>query len=932
MESIIPGYNYDIFISYRQKDNKHDGWVTEFVNNLKGELEATFKEDISVYFDINPHDGLLETHDVDASLKEKLKCLIFLPIISRTYCDPKSFAWEHEFKAFAEQARTDQIGLKVKLSGGNIANRILPVLIHDIDEKDIKECESVLGGYLRGVEFIYKSPGVNRPLREKEEKPSDNLNHTIYRDQINKVALAIKDIIESIKSGAFKHNDALTEKHSINLQLRPETDLKPNNPGVRKKIPDLFHTFNLFRKKNLVPVILILLVVTTISAFLFNQKKKVKWSRETALPKAERLIKESKFSSAFNLVKMAGKFIPDDPEYKDLLSKVAKEFTFLSYPPGAEVLISEYTDTTANWIKVGNTPVNKIILPSKTFYKVKFQKDGYEDVTAVTSTSFDTLSRTLFKKGEIPPDMVYIEGFWDEFKNTFLRDCGFFMDRYEVTNSQFQEFVNNGGYTDPKFWKNEFIKNGKKLSWKEAIAEFTDKTGKPGPSTWENGSYPAGKENYPVSGISWFEAAAYAEFAGKSLPSAEHWDSGAGLYDYYSSKNIRQTISPYCNFNKTGTESVEKNRAVTSYGAYDMPGNVREWCFNEGGLGHVIAGGSWNDSFASFINSWNHSKSFDRSPENGLRCVIYPAENRIPNTAYRFIETLGGRDYSNEIPCENSTFLIYKKQFQYENTPLLAIIEERNDSLDYCTVEKISFKAAYNDERVIAYLYLPKDFVPPFQTLIYFPGSPAVTLKDLKESDYVRWFGEFILKSGRAVLFPIYKGTFERNDGLSIEMSMPNRSHEYTEWLIKWVKDFSRSIDYLETRSDIDIGKLGFYGISWGGIMGGIIPAVEKRVALNIMLVGGFGGSHEYPEADALNYVSRITIPTLMLNGKKDSRFPLETAVLPFWNLLGTPEKDKRLCVYDNPTDHSIPANNVKTEMMNFLDKYFGQVSKQLTK
>jgi hypothetical protein len=103
MESLIPGFEYDIFISYRQKDNKYDGWVTEFVSNLKKELEATFKDDISVYFDINPHHGLLETHDVNASLREKLKCLVFIPIISRTYCDPKSFAWEHEFKPFVEQ-------------------------------------------------------------------------------------------------------------------------------------------------------------------------------------------------------------------------------------------------------------------------------------------------------------------------------------------------------------------------------------------------------------------------------------------------------------------------------------------------------------------------------------------------------------------------------------------------------------------------------------------------------------------------------------------------------------------------------------------------------------------------------------------------------------------------------------------------------------
>ena len=132
MPGIIEGYNYDIFISYRQKDNKYDGWVTEFVDSLKRELEATFKEDISVYFDINPHDGLLETHDVDESLKEKLKCLIFIPIISRTYCDPNSFAWEHEFKAFVEQASNDQFGLKVRLPNDNLASGVLPVIFHNL--------------------------------------------------------------------------------------------------------------------------------------------------------------------------------------------------------------------------------------------------------------------------------------------------------------------------------------------------------------------------------------------------------------------------------------------------------------------------------------------------------------------------------------------------------------------------------------------------------------------------------------------------------------------------------------------------------------------------------------------------------------------------------------------------------------------------------
>ena len=197
MASKIPGFEYDIFISYRQKDNKGDRWVSEFVDALKNELESTFKEEITVYFDINPKDGLLETHDVDASLKDKLNCPIFIPVISRTYCDPKSFAWEHEFKTFVEKASSDQFGLKVKLLNNNVANRLLPVLIHDLDDDDTNLCESVLGGVLRGVEFIYKEPGVNRPLKLDDDEKM-NLNKTKYRNQINKVANAIKDIITAM--------------------------------------------------------------------------------------------------------------------------------------------------------------------------------------------------------------------------------------------------------------------------------------------------------------------------------------------------------------------------------------------------------------------------------------------------------------------------------------------------------------------------------------------------------------------------------------------------------------------------------------------------------------------------------------------------------------------------------------------------------------
>ena len=198
MQSLIRGYEYDIFISYRQKDNKGDKWVTEFVRALKTELESTFKEDISIYFDENPHDGLLETHHVDKSLEGKLKCLVFIPIISQTYCDPKSFAWKDEFCAFNTIAKNDTFGRDIRLGNSNVASRILPVRIHDLDVADRTLLENELGTVLRSVDFIFKTPGVNRPLAVTDKK-EDNLNKTFYRDQVNKVANAVKEIISALK-------------------------------------------------------------------------------------------------------------------------------------------------------------------------------------------------------------------------------------------------------------------------------------------------------------------------------------------------------------------------------------------------------------------------------------------------------------------------------------------------------------------------------------------------------------------------------------------------------------------------------------------------------------------------------------------------------------------------------------------------------------
>ncbi|MEX2234598.1 MAG: tetratricopeptide repeat protein [Cyclobacteriaceae bacterium] len=198
MACLVSGFEYDIFISYRHNDNK-SGWVTEFVKNLQEELAATIKDPISVYFDSNPHDGLLETHIVGKSLEGKLKCLIFIPIISQTYCDPKSFAWQHEFCAFNKMVKEDEFGRDIKLKNGNVASRILPVKVHDLDADDLQVLKDEIGGALRPIEFIYKEPGVNRSLRPNDEV-LENFNRTKYRNQVNKVANAIKEIIAGLKN------------------------------------------------------------------------------------------------------------------------------------------------------------------------------------------------------------------------------------------------------------------------------------------------------------------------------------------------------------------------------------------------------------------------------------------------------------------------------------------------------------------------------------------------------------------------------------------------------------------------------------------------------------------------------------------------------------------------------------------------------------
>jgi dienelactone hydrolase len=492
------------------------------------------------------------------------------------------------------------------------------------------------------------------------------------------------------------------------------------------------------------------------------------------------------------------------------------------------------------------------------------------------------------------------------------RDPGtFLMDRYEVTNSDYKRFVESGAYEDPKYWKHPFIMGGRRLAWEEAMKMFVDRTGRRGPATWDVGDFPAGKERYPVAGISWYEAAAYAEFAGKKLPTIYHWDRVA--FTWASS-----VIVPFSNLRGDGPREVGSTNGMNRFGVHDLGGNVREWCFNESSRGdRFILGGGWNDPPYAFNDAYAQPP-MDRSETNGFRCIkeVGTASDR---SGLSEPVVLPFRDFLREPIVSGATFALYLNQYAYDRKPLNSTVESVKEEADW-TGERITFTAAYGGERMMAYLFLPKKGTPPFQTVMYFPGSGAIHTRSSEKLEIARI--DFLLKSGRAVVYPIYKSTYERGDDLHSDY--PDESNFWKDHVIMWVKDFRRTIDYLETRDEIDHTKLAYFGVSWGGAMGGIIPAVETRIRATVLLVAGLQFQKSQPEVEALNFIPRIKTPVLMLNGKYDFFFPYGTSQRPFFELLGTPKEDKRIITYD--WGHSVPKTQVVKETLLWLDRYLGDV------
>ncbi|HSA03780.1 MAG TPA: bifunctional serine/threonine-protein kinase/formylglycine-generating enzyme family protein, partial [Candidatus Paceibacterota bacterium] len=405
-----------------------------------------------------------------------------------------------------------------------------------------------------------------------------------------------------------------------------------------------------------------LVALATAGAFLWLRHTRVQWAKNQALPEMERVIEQaaltwdySKTRQANDLGQKASRYLPDDPQLKKAMDACSALWSITSDPPGARVSIKPYHDQSAHWKTLGFTPLTDIRL-ARDFYLVQFEKTGYDPIEAVGGLGGGELSRKLDPAGTIPLGMVRVPG-----RNVAIARIGevpeFFIDRYEVTNRRFKEFVDAGGYQNPRYWKVPFVRDGKPLAWETAMIAFRDTTGQPGPATWASGDYPVGQADYPVTGVSWYEAAACAEFAGKSLPTKDHWALAAGfdMSDFFVL--FPNFIASVSQFDKDGPAPVGRHNGVNCFGALDMAGNVREWCWNESPNGRFIRGGAWDNVVYAYTLESQQSP-WDRSPQNGFRCVVYPDRDKVPSTLFERKGLWRERDFRKEIPVDDAVFEI----------------------------------------------------------------------------------------------------------------------------------------------------------------------------------------------------------------------------------------------------------------------------------
>ena len=672
----------------------------------------------------------------------------------------------------------------------------------------------------------------------------------------------------------------------------------------RNPEPPFRVTAMLRRPAVMVTVVLVMVAAAAAAWWWWSTAARSHWAQRVAPAEIRRLADLGDLAGAYLLTHEALQVAPGDPQLTQLWLDVTAPAQIISEPAGADVFLSTYRTPPSRWIPLGRTPLTAVRIP-RGLARLRIANAGF-DTFEGTAYPQPNMRVELVRAGSAPPGMVRVTGGRDPVRfGNMDAVTSFWIDRFEVTNREFKAFVDAGGYTDPAHWRETFVDNGRVLEPSAAIARFRDRTGRPGPATWSDGTYPEGQADAPVGGVSWYEAAAYANYAGKSLPTMYHWYRAAALGRFAD-------ILPLSNFSGEGPAPVGRHGGLGTFGTYDMAGNVKEWCWNETGNGRFLLGGAWNELRYMFAD-FDARGPFERAANFGFRLARYDAPLSAAHLApVEVVNPVAAAAPGK--PVSDEVFDVYRRQAAYDRTPLNATVEATEETALFTRVI-VTFDAAYNAERVRAHLFLPRGVQGRLQAVVYFPGNDAFRLPSSR--DMALGAAELIVRSGRAFFYPVYKGTYERH------VRERTGTNAYRELRIAWARDLGRSIDYLESRADIDRDRLAYYGISVGGNEGVFLTALEPRLKASVLQGTGLF-EDETPELAMRNYAPRIKLPTLVIGGRYDFEAPFETTQRPLFELIGTPAEHKKLVAVE--AGHSIPTGALHDAILPWLDRYLGPV------
>ncbi len=686
------------------------------------------------------------------------------------------------------------------------------------------------------------------------------------------------------------------------------------------------------RPRVLIPTVLGLVAVAGLAAYFMvtgaSRGRSDVFVAES-MPRIESMARDGKYLAAFELARAVERRARGATVTEELWDLASTRVSILSDPAGASVTIRPFGNA-GEVIPLGTTPLAKVRVPRGAFHW-QVALAGHLPADLVTGTPGDALRFDLRPESAPDRDMIRIPAadvrLWmlgGVKPETTVSIGAFLVDRHEATNREFASFVTAGGYTREQFWRHTFTDEARTLSFPEAMARFKDATGRPGPATWKLGSYPDGEEDLPVGGLSWYEAAAYAAFAGKELPTVYHWYQADTAGDIQLLPGL---VLSTTNHEGTGPRKASASGSMSAYGAIDMAGNVREWSANPStGSTRIAVGGAWSDPAYLYLFPEVRSP-FDRSAGNGFRCMkrLGPEPSAV---AERPLPARPALDYATRRPVSNAEYAIFTRFFERRPVPLEPRVESTDDSSPHWIKQKVSFAAGYGGERLTAWLYLPRTARPPYQVVIQMAGAATFYRRSsATEKEIFGWgYADYLIRGGRAVLIPIWKGSYERSDGFHpLQTEWPS----YRDHVIEWVSELRQSVDYLQSRTDVAGNAIGYQGISNGAIWAPVYMALEPRITTGILLLGGLlvAPLHETPmppEIDGFNYAPRVTAPVLMMNGRHDAIFPYETAQVPLFRVLGTAPDRKRHLVF--PGGHSSFGwtNEMIKEGLDWLDRWFG--------